>query len=237
MSHEPSATFAARARAWALHLFTASGAVLGLLAIEAAARADAPAMFFWLLLALIVDGVDGPLARHLRVSTVLPNIDGAALDLIVDYLTYVMAPALYLLNAQRFPEGTGLFFAAFILLTSLYTFVRRDMKADTADFRGFPAIWNFVAAGFVVTDATQTATALVTILFGVLTFAPLKTVHPVRVKKWRPLTLTILATWLASTGICIALPSWNHQPVLACWYVASFYLTALCLWRSMALQK
>lgn len=222
----------ARVAAWAVHILTASGAVLGFLAIEAAMRADTAATFLWLGIALIVDGVDGPLARSLSIAEAEPRIDGATLDLIVDYLTYVVAPVAYLWSAHAFPEGTELAFAALILMTSLYTFARRDMKADEADFRGFPAVWNLVAAAFVVTRADPTMVAAFTALFAVLTFAPVKVVHPVRVARLRPVTLAALALWLAASGWLIAAPDQMRTAWLAAWWAATAYFLVLCGWRS-----
>ncbi len=217
--------------AWIVHTLTASGAVLGFLALEAAFRADTPATFFWLAVALVVDGVDGPLARALRVETATPNIDGAALDLVVDYLTYVVAPVAWMLKADIWPAQIADPLAAFVLVTALYTFARRDMKADSADFRGFPAVWNLVAAAFAAAHAAPWPAAAVTIVLGALTFTDLKVVHPVRVKALRPLTLAALAAWMAASGVLIAsadAPSW----ALPVWWAATTYLVGLCAWRS-----
>lgn len=230
----PPITPAWRLAAWLLHGLTASGAVLGFLALEAAMRADAPMTFLWLGIALIVDGIDGPIARALDVERATPNIDGAALDLVVDYLTYVVAPVAYMSAAGMFPAGTGPWFAAFILLTSLYTFARRDMKTDAADFRGFPAVWNLVAAAFVVTATTPWTAAVVTTVLGLLTFTNVKAVHPIRVAQLRPVTIVATLLWLAATGVIVAAPSWNAPWPLGLWWAATAYFAALCTWRSIA---
>lgn len=219
--------------AWAVHALTASGAALGFLALEAAFRADTTATFFWLALALVVDGIDGPLARMLRVEAATPNIDGAALDLVVDYLTYVVAPVAWMLSTHVWPAEIAWPLAGFVLVTALYTFARRDMKADSADFRGFPAVWNLVAAAFAATAAAPWPAALVTLLLGALTFTDLKVVHPIRVKALRPLTLAALLAWMAACGILIArpdAPAWA-SPL---WWAATAYLIGLCAWRSVA---
>lgn len=223
--------------AWAVHALTASGAVLGFLALEAAWRADAPGAFFWLAIALVVDGIDGPLARALGVEQATPNIDGAALDLVVDYLTYVVAPVAYLLAAGVWPADLAWLLAAFVLVTSLYTFARRDMKADSADFRGFPAVWNLVAAAFIAAGAEPWPAATVTIVLGLLTFTDLKVVHPVRVTALRPLTLAMLVAWMAAAGALIAAPTWQDDIARAVWWAATAYLVALCIWRSAMLAR
>lgn len=232
MEVAPTVSRSRQIAAWLLHVLTASGAVLGFTALEAAMRADAPMTFLWLGLALIVDGVDGPIARALDVERTTPNIDGTALDLVVDYLTYVVAPVAYLTAASAYPAGTGGVFGAFILLTSLYTFARRDMKADSADFRGFPATWNLVAAAFVVTGAAPWTAAAVTIVLGLLTFTNLRAVHPIRVVALRPWTIAATILWLAASAVAIAKPGWLAPLPLIVWWTATAYVVGLCLWRS-----
>lgn len=222
-----------RAAAWAVHALTASGAVLGFLALEAAWRADTAATFTWLGIALIVDGLDGPLARRLAVEDALPRIDGAILDLVVDYLTYVVAPVAWLLATAVYPPEIARPLAGFVLVTSLYTFARRDMKTESADFRGFPAVWNLVAAGFVATGTTPWAAAAIALVLGLLTFTSVRTVHPIRVVQLRPLTVAATLLWLAATGALIAAPDWNRLPVLAAWWLSTAYVCGLCAWRSL----
>lgn len=223
--------------AWSVHALTASGALLGFLALEAAFRADTPQTFLWLVIALVVDAIDGPLARSLGVDRATPNIDGAVLDLVVDYLTYVVAPVAWMFNAGIWPAPIALALSAYVLTTSLYTFARRDMKADSADFRGFPAVWNLVAAGFAATAAAPWPAAILTLSLGALTFTNLKVVHPIRVKALRPVTLTAVMAWIAATGALIASPHWNESAMLALWWMATAYLVGLCLWRSATLAR
>jgi len=223
--------------AWGVHALTASGAILGFLALEAAFRGDTLMTFLWLAVALVVDGIDGPLARTLSVERATPNIDGAALDLVVDYLTYVVAPVAWMLKSAVWPAEFAEALAATVLVTSLYTFARRDMKADSADFRGFPAVWNLIAAAFAATAAAPWTAAAVTAVLGALTFTNLKVVHPVRVRMLRPVTLTALAAWMAASGMLIARPDWNTDAMRALWWITSTYLIGLCLWRSAMLAR
>ncbi|MCC6919161.1 MAG: phosphatidylcholine/phosphatidylserine synthase [Alphaproteobacteria bacterium] len=220
-----------RAAAWAVHALTASGAVLGFLALEAAWRADTAATFTWLGIALIVDGLDGPLARRLAVEDALPRIDGAILDLVVDYLTYVVAPVAWLLATAVYPPEIARPLAGFVLVTSLYTFARRDMKTDDADFRGFPAVWNVVAAGFAVTAAAPWVAAGVTLVLGLMTFTSLRAVHPVRVRSLRLLTLATVAAWMTATAAIVIFRD-GSAAWLALWWTATVYVTGLCAVRS-----
>jgi phosphatidylcholine synthase len=191
----------ARLRASLVHLLTASGAALALLALLASASGDWQAMFMWLGLALVVDGIDGPLARRAHVATVLPRFSGARLDLIVDYLTYVAIPAFALARAEILPEGFRLPAAIAILLSSLFHVVDRDSKTKDGYFVGFPAIWNIVCL-YLFAFMPPGPLALVVILaFVATTFVPIHYLHPLRVERLRVLTLIVTGLWtLAAIG-------------------------------------
>ena len=131
--------------AWLVHLLTASGALLALLALWAIEEENWRLALLWLLAALAVDGIDGTLARAMRVKDLLPRVDGATLDLVVDYLTYVFVPTMLIWRAGLVPPALALLLAAGILISALYVFARTDMKTQDGYFRGFPALWNVVA--------------------------------------------------------------------------------------------
>ena len=133
-----------RALAFSVHILTACGAALALLALLAATRGDWPLMFFWLGVALVVDAVDGPLARALNVQSVLPRWSGETLDLVVDYTTYVFVPAYAVAVGGLMPEGWAIAAAATIAITGTLYFADREMKTEDNFFRGFPAVWNLV---------------------------------------------------------------------------------------------
>lgn len=184
-----------RMAAIAVHAFTASGAVLGLLALEAATRQDWTAMFVWLGLALVVDGIDGTMARSVRVSEVLPRFSGDILDLVVDFLTYVVVPAYALLAAGLLPPGLAWPLVAAILVSSAFYFADGLMKTAEGGFRGFPAVWNIVAFLIFVIDAGAWINATVVLVLVGATFAPVVMVHPFRVRRFRAVTLAMLAVW------------------------------------------
>src|SRR5512135_2375835 len=133
-----------RAAAWAVHAFTASGAVMGLAALDATAQGDFRAAFLWMIAATAVDGVDGWLARLARVGERAPGLDGRRLDDIVDYLTYVVAPAFLLLRSALLPAAVAWPLAGAMLLASAYGFSRADAKTPDHFFTGFPSYWNIV---------------------------------------------------------------------------------------------
>ena len=143
-------------------------------------------MFLWLGAALLIDGLDGPLARRLTVGRRLPRFSGERLDLVIDYLTYVFIPALALWQAGVLAGALGLALVAGILVSSLFHFADLESKAEDNSFVGFPAIWNLVAFYLFAFDAGPAAAALVAGAGIVLTFVPWRWVHPLRVRAWRP---------------------------------------------------
>lgn len=181
--------------AFSIHLFTASGAFWAFLALVAAAEYRFNAMWWWLGVALLVDGVDGPLARYFKVKEVLPNWSGEMLDSIIDYATFVLIPAFALYQSGFLQEITSFLAAALIVCTSAIYYADTRMKTVNNCFRGFPVCWNMVVFTLFVLQPGWTLALGVVILSAVLTFLPIHFVHPVRVKPLRPITLTMLALW------------------------------------------
>lgn len=190
--------------ALAVHAFTASGIVLAMLAAVAAVRHDWPAFFLWLGAALVVDGVDGPMARRFEVENNLPVISGAALDFVVDYVTYVFLPAFALATGGFVSGPVALVLAGVIVFTSALYFADTRMKMKNNAFRGFPAVWNGVVFLVFVFEPAPAVLIGTTLALAVLTFLPVAFVHPVRVKRWRPLTLAVTGAWFALAGLAVA---------------------------------
>jgi len=224
----------ARLGAAAVHLLTASGAVLALLALRAVHQGDWQMMFVWLGAALIVDAVDGPLARLLAVKTVLPRFSGERLDLIVDYLTYVAVPAHALTEAPLLPEEARLPAAAAILLSSLFHVADRNSKTEEGYFVGFPAIWNVVLLYLFAFGLSPAVALAVVAIFVLLTFVPVLSVHPFRVARLRPLTCLVTALWAGAAIAAIANPFPSPLWVQALLLLTAVYLASLGLYRSLA---
>jgi phosphatidylcholine synthase len=197
-------TIAARLPAWAVHLLTASGAVLAMLALAAVVRGDQHLAFVWLFAALVIDGLDGALARAWRVREREPRIDGDSLDLVVDYLTYVFVPAFLIWRGGYLPDALAPGLTALILLSSLYTFARTDMKTSDGYFRGFPALWMIVAFYFFVLQPSAALAAVTVLALSAATFAPIHFVHPFRVRDyglWLPVVAVVWAIATAALSI------------------------------------
>lgn len=213
-----------------VHLLTACGAVCALMAALAIAQRDYETMFAWLGLALVIDGIDGPLARAVDVKGRLPRFSGDRLDLIIDYITYVFIPVLALLDAGLLPPNAAKLLAALILLSSLFHFADTESKADDNSFVGFPAIWNVVAFYLFVFQPPPWIAAIVVLACVALAFVPTRWVHPMRVTAWRGLTLVASLVWLAAATAAVyvgfsAVPLWAKLALA----VSGVYLLAVPL--------
>jgi phosphatidylcholine synthase len=186
---------AMRAAAFFVHIFTALGAGIALIALLEAVREHWAAMFAWLGAALVVDALDGPIARRLDVVRVVPNWSGEVLDLVVDFVTYVFVPA-YAITASGLllPLAAPLLGVGIAVSGALY-FADRRMKADDNHFRGFPALWNAAAFYLFLLRWPPALSSLVVAVLIVLTFVPFHVLHPIRVVRLRSLTLSLLALW------------------------------------------
>lgn len=185
---------------WAglVHAFTASGVIPAFFALVATARHDYATAFAWLGLAFVIDGLDGPLARYVGTKKNLPRFCGERLDLIIDYVTYVVIPAFMIYEAGLVPAGWGGLAAVLALISSLYHFSDMESKTEDGYFVGFPAIWNLVVFYLFAVPIPQALALATIIVLSALTFIPLKWVHPIRVKELRLLTFIAMAAWAAA---------------------------------------
>jgi phosphatidylcholine synthase len=195
--------------AWLVHLFTASGAVLALLAARAVVDHDYRTAFFWLALQMAVDAIDGVLARAARVSARIPWFNGAKLDDIVDYLAYVFVPALFVWRSLIVPDAWAIPVASAMLLASAYGFNRDDAKTADHFFTGFPSYWNIVAFYLLIARWPSVVNAAILLLLAVLVFVPLKYVYPSRTPVWQWPTIALGAIW----GVLMLVMLWQYPAV------------------------
>ncbi|WP_223252383.1 CDP-alcohol phosphatidyltransferase family protein [Paracoccus mutanolyticus] len=179
-----------------MHLLTATGAVLSMLALLAAANAEWSSMFLWLVIALIVDGVDGPLARRYQVKKNWPTYDGVLMDLIIDYLTYVFIPAYALFMSGLLPGWTGWIAIIAITYGSVIYFADTRMKTRDYSFAGFPACWNMVVLVLFALKPSFWVILLIVVALTVTMFTNVKFIHPVRTRRWRAISLPVCAAWV-----------------------------------------
>jgi phosphatidylcholine synthase len=197
--------------AWAVHFYTAAGAITGIIALDLIARGEFHNALIVMAIALFIDSSDGPLARSLNVSARLPFFDGSLLDNVVDYLTYVAIPVFFMLQAGIVADDiAGLTLASFIMVASAYAFCRTDAKTADHYFRGFPSYWNLAAFYLFCLRLPLLANAALLAVLAIMEFLPIKFIYPNRTEPLRGLTLTLAFIWAAVTALMLpAAPAYN----------------------------
>ncbi len=215
-----------QSKALGVHLLTATGAVFAMLAMLAAADERWDMMWFWLVVAFVVDGIDGPLARRFEVRRHAPQIDGVLLDLTIDYLTYVFIPAFALFSSGLLPGWTGWLSIIAITFASVVYFVRDGMKTRDKSFSGFPGCWNMVVIVIFATEPNFWLILALVAFFSVAMFLPLKFIHPIRTARWKAVNLPVALAWTIFAGwaawIDFAAGSWAHWGLV----LTSLYLVS-----------
>lgn len=218
-----------RVAAWCVHLLTASGAVVGLLALLAIDEARWMDAFAWMGLTVLIDGVDGLIARAVGVRRVVPMIDGALLDNIVDYFTYVLVPAYFVCKSGLLYDEWRIPAAAAMILSSAYQFCQVDAKTAEHDFTGWPSYWNIALFYLVVLDPDPTLNLIVILGCAVLVFVPVRYLYPSRTERFRIANLLLVFAWAAALVIM-----WMQYPavhiaitVLSLSYVVYYHVVSL----------
>ncbi|HSO48420.1 MAG TPA: phosphatidylcholine/phosphatidylserine synthase [Rhizobiaceae bacterium] len=196
-----------RSAIWAfgVHILTASGAFLAFLSLVAAAEHDFVKCFFWLGVALIIDGVDGPLARKLEVKRWWPHWSGDMIDSVVDYSTYVLIPAFALYQSGLMGQYFSFAAGAIIVITSAIYYADTRMKTEDYGFKGFPVCWNMIVFTLFIVSPSELLSFAFVLITAVLTFVPVIFIHPVRVKILRNLSLAVFALWAFGGMTALAL--------------------------------
>lgn len=219
--------------AYLVHVYTATGAVWALLSLIAIDAFDYRLALMWLVVATFVDATDGWLARWARVDRNATLINGARLDDIVDYVTYVLAPGVLLLHAGRLPTGgIGVTVVCGMLLASALGITRQDAKTEDHFFTGFPSYWNIVALYVLAADIGQAVTAVVVAALSVLVLVPIKFVYPSKTETWQVVTVTGCAIW----GVQVLLMIWWMPDVPAWLLWTSWIYPAYYVGLSLALS-
>ena len=218
--------------AWIVHLYTASGIVLAFLAARAFIEFDYRTGFFWLWVQVLVDATDGLLARRLRVRERIPWFDGAKLDDITDYLTYVFVPALFVWRGALVPNAWVLPVVAAMVLSSAYGFNRTDAKTADHFFTGFPSYWNVVTFYLLIARWSSQVNAAILLIFAMLVFVPIRYVYPSRTVVWSLVTNVFSAIW---AGLML-LMLWQYPAVSRLLFGVSLAFPAYYFLLSFALH-
>ena len=226
-------TLPQRVGAWAVHAYTATGALTAFAAVLEIVDGRYRAAFLWLAAATVVDATDGALARLAQVNKRTPRFDGARLDDIVDYLTYVFVPVLLVYHAGLLPSHCGLVVASVVLLSSAYGFASLDAKTDDAFFTGFPSYWNIVAVYLVAAELSPAVNAAVLLVLSGLVFVRIGYVYPSRTPVLRGLTIALGAVWAVMVvAIILAMPDVPMALLSVSLYFPVYYVVL-----SLALQR
>jgi phosphatidylcholine synthase len=219
--------------AWSVHLFTATGAVWGFLAMRAIFVHEWKLAITYMAVAIFVDGFDGILARWFDVKTYARGVDGALMDNIIDYFTYVVVPALFLIEAELVPAALALPCAISILLTSAYQFSQVDAKTDESNeyyFKGFPDFWNVLVVYMLVLELNPVLNFVFFVIFNILIFVPIKYIYPTRTIRLKKLTmgLSVVFGILSVTGLIL----YPNEPKWIWWasLLYGVYYVGLSLW-------
>jgi phosphatidylcholine synthase len=204
----------AQIRAFTVHIFTACGAALAFLALVLATGGHWAAMFVCLGLALVVDGIDGPMARAFNVAELLPRWSGETLDLVVDFTTYVFVPAYAIAASGFLPDALAIPAGLVVVITGALYFADREMKTRENYFRGFPGVWNLVAFYLYILAPPPWIAAGAIAVLAALTFAPIRFVHPLRVKHFRLLNMALMALWTVLAIVAI-IQNLDHDPYVS----------------------
>jgi len=213
-----------RIKALSVHLLTATGAVLSMFAMLAAVEEQWSLMFLWLVLALLVDGIDGPLARRYQVDKNFPIYDGVLMDLIVDYLTYVFIPAFALFKSGMLDGWAGWAAIIAIIYGSVIYFSDTRMKTKDKSFAGFPACWNMVVLVIFAVAPPQPVILAIVVALTLAMFLNLKFIHPTRTQRWRAISLPMSLAWVIfaawAAWVNFAEGTWAHWGLV----ITSLYL-------------
>ena len=235
MSAEEPQPAAAAPLAFAVHVFTASGAALGLIALLGATRSSWTLMFAALGAALFVDGIDGTFARSLHVSERLPRWSGETLDLVVDYVTYVFVPAYAVAAGGLMPLIMAVPLAMVICVTAALYFADRRMKTKDNYFSGFPGVWNAPVFYLFLLRPDPWVCAGVIVALAILTFVPFPFLHPFRVRRMRAFNALLIVAWAALATVALIydmMPPWWITGALCA--IAAYFLGAGLLRRAEA---
>ena len=236
MSTSMSAQGSRRA-GYVIHVMTASGAVAGLLALQAVFDDRWRAALLWLIACQVLDGLDGPIARKFDVTVHAPIIDGHVLDLVVDYVTCVVVPVALLARLELLPDHYETLVAGTIFLTSALWFARTDQETDDHWFNGFPAVWNLVVPTFLIFGSSSKVIMIVCLVLCASQLTRIKIPHLVRVSSFRKITLPLTVIYLVDLSIL----SWqysditgSHPSVLEKYILLGFplYIAVLSIWRT-----
>ena len=220
-----------------VHLLTGFGIVAGFFALIAVMNSNQKEAFLWLGLAFLIDSIDGTLARKFNVKKNLPNIDGQMLDSIIDFFNYVIIPSIMIYWFRYVPDSFLVLIPAILIFISIYSYVNLNILTNDNYYNGFPAIWNVIVLYFYIFGTSQYINLIFLIILIFLKFSSLKCMHPLRVKKFKSLSIFFVIIWFITSLLLIVIKDLNINPVnevflMFLWVVSNIYFISVSIFKT-----
>ena len=221
-----------------VHLFTGFGIVAGFFALIAVMNNNQKEAFLWLGLAFLIDSIDGTLARKFNVKKNLPNIDGKMLDSIIDFFNYVIIPSIMIYWFRYVPDQFAILIPAILIFISIYSYVNLNVLTNDNYYNGFPAIWNVIVLYFYIFGTSQNFNLTFLFLLILLKFSPLKCIHPLRVKKFKSLSIFFAFVWFIMSVLLIVIKDLRLNPVyelflMFLWVISNIYFISVSIFKTL----
>ena len=221
-----------------VHLLTGFGIVAGFFALIAVMNNNQKEAFLWLGLAFLLDSIDGTLARKFNVKKNLPNIDGKMLDSIIDFFNYVIIPSIMIYWFRYVPDQFILLIPAILIFISIFSYVNLNILTNDNYYNGFPAIWNVIVLYFYIFGTSQNINLIFLILLIFLKFSPLKCIHPLRVKKFKSLSIFFAFIWFIMSVFLVVIKDLNVNPVyelflMFLWVISNIYFISVSIFKTL----
>ena len=221
-----------------VHLLTGFGIIAGYFALIAVMNNNQKEAFLWLGLAFLIDSIDGTLARKFNVKKNLPNIDGKMLDSIIDFFNYVIIPAIMIYWFRYVPDQFLLLIPAILIFISIYSYVNLNILTNDNYYNGFPAIWNVIVLYFYIFGTSQNVNLILLTLLIFLKFSPLKCIHPLRVKRFKNLSIIFAIIWFLTSALLILIKqsnqiSINEIFIMFFWVISNIYFIIISISKTL----
>ena len=220
-----------------IHLLTGFGIIAGFFALIAVMNSNQKEAFLWLGLAFLIDSVDGTLARKFNVKKNLPNIDGKMLDSIIDFFNYVIIPSIMIYWFRYVPDQFIILIPAILIFISIYSYVNLKILTNDNYYNGFPAIWNIVVLYFYIFGTSQNINFIFLVLLIILKFSPLKCIHPLRVKKFKTLSIFFAIVWFIASILLViikdsSINSLYELFLMFLWVLSNIYFISVSIYKT-----
>ena len=206
-----------------VHIFTGSGIIFSFMALVFVIEGYKLLTFMFLGIALLVDIVDGTLARKYKTEIIFPNIDGKTLDTIIDYINYIFIPCIMIYKFGYLPPDFTIIIPIFIICVSLYSYVNTKLVDTSFSYIGFPSIWNVILLYLEILSFNQWINLFLILLFILLKFVPFRVIHPMRNVAFKKTNIFFLFGTLLTSSILL-------MSKLEVKFINDFYFYFLVLW-------